>query len=353
LTIDPLTILTNAPPDVSEASAADLLRRHFAIQGQIESQDSERDRNFLVRQASGQKHVLKVSNSDEDEEITDLQTTALLHLEQEHPDIPVPRVVPATSGTTQVRAPADDGRTHTVRLLTWLPGIPLSKIEPRPDLAAQLGSALATLGRALHDMEHPASNYPLLWDIKQANKLIPLLEHVADRPSRDLCRRQLDNFVEHVEPRLHRCRSQLIHNDLNWGNVLADGERNDRITGIIDFGDLVKSPLVIDIAVACGYLCNVGDEPMADVHEFLRGYHEVTPILPEEFELLPDLILMRNVQTIVIANWRASRYPENRDYILCSVPQAKQTIVYLHEISAIEIASDFKAVCATPRRTDA
>lgn len=353
MTIDPLTILTTAIPDVSEASAAELLRQHFAIEGLIESLDSERDRNFLVRQASGQEYVLKITNSAEDEEITDLQTMALLHLERAHPDIPVPRVVPATSGAMQVRALADDGRTHTTRLLTWLPGIPLSTVEPRPDLATQLGSTLANLGRGLRDLEHPASDYPLLWDIKQAGTLIPLLEYVPDKQLRNQCRRRLEIFVERVEPRLRHCRSQIIHNDLNWGNVLADGECNDRITGIIDFGDMLKSPLVIDIAVACAYLCKTGNEPLADVHEFLHGYHEVTPILTGEFELLPELMLMRNVQTVVIANWRASQYPENREYLLWSVPHAKQMIATLGETSPIDIAENFKALCAAPRSTDA
>lgn len=353
MTTDPLTILTTAIPDVSETSAAELLRQHFEIEGLIESQDSERDRNFLVRQASGQEHLLKISNSAEDEQVTDLQTTALLHLETAHPDIPVPRAIPATNGATQVRALADDGRTHTIRLLTWLPGIPLSRIEPRPDLATQLGSTLATLGRCLQDLTHSASDYPLLWDIKQAGRLIPLLEHVRDKLLRNKCRLQLEKFVDLIEPRLHDCRSQIIHNDLNWGNVLADGKRNDRIVGIIDFGDMVKSPLVIDIAVACAYLCKTGDEPLADVHEFLRGYHEVTPILPGEFELLPELMLMRNVQTIVIANWRACQYPENREYLLCSVPEAKQMIATLGETSTTDIAENFKALCAAPRRIDA
>lgn len=202
-------------------------------------------------------------------------------------------------------------------------------------------------------MVHPASDYPLLWDIKQAGTLIQLLEHVPDKELRNQCRRQLENFVERVEPRLRDCRSQIIHNDLNWGNVLVDGERNDRITGIIDFGDMLKSPLVIDIAVASAYLCKTGDHPLTDVHEFLRGYHNVTPILPGEFELLPDLMLMRNVQTIVIANWRAARYPENREYLLCSVPHARKMITTLGESSTGDIAEGFKAVCTTTRRTDA
>jgi Ser/Thr protein kinase RdoA (MazF antagonist) len=200
---------------------------------------------------------------------------------------------------------------------------------------------------------HPASDYPLLWDIKQAAKLIPLLEHVPDKELQLQFQRRLENFVERVEPRLRHCRSQIIHNDLNWGNVLADGERNDRILGIIDFGDMLKSPLIIDIAVASAYLCKTGDQPLADVHEFLRGYHDVTPILPGEFELLPDLMLMRNVQTIVIAHWRASQYPENQEYLLCSVPDAKQTIVKLAERSSTDIAADLESVCTTPRKADA
>jgi len=61
---------------------------------------------------------------------------------------------------------------------------------------------------------------------------------------------------------------------------------------------------------------------ITDLLEFLRGYNAVTPLTPEEFELLPYLVSARNVTTVVISHWRASMYPDNRAYILRSADRA-------------------------------
>jgi len=344
---DPFAVLTTAAPKLSVSAAIELLSRHYGMQGELEALGSERDQNYLVREVSGDKYVLKIANSAEDESVTDFQVKALLHLEQQHPDISVPRVIRAKDERLHFRIRGDDDREHSVRLLSWLPGTLLGDVTPRPDVAHQLGLVLAELGRALRDFDHPASDYPLLWDIKQAGNLISVLGHVPDEEWRSICRHRLERFVEHIEPRLGHCRSQVVFNDLNWGNVLADAEDTARIAGIIDFGDIVKSPLVIDIAVACAYLCEDDDAPLSDVLEFLRGYDSVTPIQPVEFELLPELILMRSIQTIVIASWRASRYPDNRKYIVRSVTRAQRTMAALGADSAAEIATRFVNHCAS------
>jgi Ser/Thr protein kinase RdoA (MazF antagonist) len=85
---------------------------------------------------------------------------------------------------------------------------------------------------------------------------------------------------------------------------------------------MMRSPLVIDAAVACAYLCRRDDGSLADMLEFLRGYNAVTPLTEDEFELLPHLVVIRNVTTVVISHWRASMYPDNRAYILRSAGRA-------------------------------
>lgn len=334
---DAFTLLTTAPPELSEAHAAELLREHYDLAGTLKLQYSERDQNFLVRTATGSEYVLKIANSAEIPTITDLQLQALLHLENSHPDIPVPRVVSSVDDETSIRITAKDGRRHTARVLSWLPGT-LSDFENiTPDTAANIGAALARLGVALRDFEHPASDYPLLWDLKQAGKLVTLIDTVADTSLRAIFQRHLDVFVNEIEPRLPDLRSQVIHNDLNPGNVLFNPDNKHAIAGIIDFGDMIRSPLVVDVAVACAYLCENDDAPFANVLEFVNAYHAETPLLAEEFELLPYLIIMRNLTTVMISHWRASLYPENRDYISTSEGHAVQMVATLgqHEPAAV------------------
>lgn len=342
---DAFTLLTTDPPALSEADAADLLQEYYGLAGTLTSQYSERDQNFLVCTHSGTEHALKIANSAEIAAITDLQIAALLHLEQSHPDIPVPRVIRTLDGATCIRIASQDGRRHTARVLSWLPGTLLRFEDLRADTAAQMGVALASLANALRDFEHPASDYPLLWDIKQAGKLIALLEHVADTALRDVLRRHLELFVKEVEPRLQDLRWQVIHNDLNPGNVLFDPDNTREVAGIIDFGDMIRSPLVVDVAVASAYLCKSGNAPFANVFEFVRGYHAVTPLLVDEFELLPHMITLRNLTSLIITHWRASRYPENRVDILRSVDYLLPIITTLGQHSPSDISRDLQDYC--------
>jgi Ser/Thr protein kinase RdoA (MazF antagonist) len=319
---DAMTLLTTDRPALPAARVAKLLLEHYGLEGELEPQDSERDQNFLLRSNSGPSCMLKIANAAEVEAITDFQVAALLHLEDSAVAGLVPKVIRTLEGGTRLRVQAADGRVHTVRVLGWLPGILL-----RPDALSRhalygMGETLAALGKALAGFEHPASDYPLLWDIKQAAGLCELLDTVTDAALQRVLERHLDTFTSKVQPRLAALRWQVIHNDLNPGNVLFREDDHDEIAGIIDFGDMMRSPLVIDVAVACAYLCRRDDGSLADMLEFLRGYNRVTPLTQEEFELLPYLVTIRNVTTIVISHWRASMYPENRAYILRSADRA-------------------------------
>jgi Ser/Thr protein kinase RdoA (MazF antagonist) len=340
--IDPFIVLCTAIPAVGESSATAMLDRYFGIDGELERLSSERDLNFLVRERSGSRFVLKFANSAEDPGVTDFQNAALLYLENHHPELPVPRVVRALDGRSSISIEADDGRNHVLRVLSWVPGTPLEQVEPRPDIAAQLGASLAALGRGLRDFTHPSADYPLLWDIRQAGQLASVTEHIGDGVLREVCEARFRRFADEIEPRLRDCRAQVVFNDLNWANVLVDAVDPNRVAGIIDFGDLVHSNLVIDIAVAAAYLYRDDGDPLADVRRFLRGYHAVTPILAEEFRLLPDLIQMRNVLSITIANWRAVRYPENRDYLLRSLTRAKSMLALLDSLDSGVLAEELR-----------
>ena len=342
---DAFTLLTTDPPALSEAQAAELLREHYGLEGTLELQYSERDQNFLVRTNSGTEHVFKIANSAEVAAITDLQIAALLHLEKSPPGIRVPHVVRTLAGNTSIRVTAQDGRRHTARVLSWLPGTLLEFEDFKVDAAAKMGAALASLGNALRDFEHSASDYPLLWDIKQAGKLLTILDTVADTALRDVLQRHLEGFVIQIEPRLPDLRWQVIHNDLNPGNVLFNPDNTREVAGIIDFGDMIHTPLVVDVAVASAYLCEGGDAPLANVFEFVRGYHAVTPLQADEFELLPHMITLRNLTSLIITHWRASRYPENRADILRSVDYLLPIIATLGQHSPSDISHDLQDYC--------
>ena len=108
----------------------DLAREHWGITGDFTPLEGERDQNLRVTAADGASYVLKVSAAGESEGAVDFQVAALRHLERNAPDLPVPRVIASRSGNDREWTAAADGTRHMVRLLSWLPGTPVSQCGP-------------------------------------------------------------------------------------------------------------------------------------------------------------------------------------------------------------------------------
>lgn len=67
--------------------------------------------------------LIKITNSAEDPEETDMQTSAMQHIKRVDPEYPVPAVIVSTSGLSQTWVTAKDGRKHILRAMSFLPGM--------------------------------------------------------------------------------------------------------------------------------------------------------------------------------------------------------------------------------------
>lgn len=311
-------LLSIAPPVLSRAEVAGHLARHWGVSGALEALTSERDLNFRLTAPEG-RFVVKIANSAEPVEQTRFQNRALRHIAGRDPALPVPRVVATLGGADDVALPSG----HLMRVISWLDGTPLHAAPRSPAQARALAVGLAQLGLALQGFDDPAASHVLQWDIRHAAHLRRLLPHVTDEGLRALCAGVLDRF-DAIAPQFPDWRWQVVHNDLNPHNVLV-GQDPDTLAGIIDFGDMVRTPLVCDLAVACSYqvASQVGGDPLARFVTFAAAYHGVLPLTEPERAALFDLTAARMVTTVAIASWRAARHPENAPYILRNFPSAQ------------------------------
>ncbi len=334
--------LTQDAPAITPRHAADLARDLYGIGGEIRALSAEKDANFHIRLKNGQEALLKITNAAEDPSVTDMQTRVLIHLAMVDPALPVPRVHASLSGAASERVEAA-GQAHVVRLLGFLPGTVLADAAAAPGLHAELGTLLGRLTRAMRGFFHPAAGHELQWDIKQAARLRPMLDAVTDEALRARLAALLDRFDEDIAPRLRALRAQVVHNDFNPHNLLVDGPHAARVTGIIDFGDMVHTPVACDLAVACSYQIASGSEPLADVARMIGGFVRAMPLEAEEVALLPDLIRLRHLTTLVLGAWRARRYPENAAYILRNTGSARRGLDALDAIAPDVAARTLRA----------
>jgi hydroxylysine kinase len=326
-------LLDVAAPEVTVAEAEALALVQFDLDARATPLTGERDRNFHLVDRDGRPFVLKVLHPAEPADVTDLQSRLLLHLAKAAPDLAVPRVVLPRGDGLEFIWRTDARPARRVRCLTYLAGRPLHLVPGTTAQRQALGGFLAKLDLALADFRHPADGYDLLWDIKLAGRVRPLLADLDHPEKRALAEAALDRFSQHVAPVLPQLRSQVVHNDFNPHNILADAVTTDAIAGVIDFGDVVRAPLVQDLAVAAAYQIGVDGHPLQGAADMATGFHAICPLLPEEIDLLPELIAARLALTIAVSSWRAARHPDNANYILRNQGKAWAGLQRLHVIS--------------------
>ncbi|MFN4204633.1 MAG: phosphotransferase [Tabrizicola sp.] len=328
MTQDPAgSLLSLPPPQVPTPALAALAQSHWGLAGTLSPLTSERDQNHRLDTSRG-SFTLKLANQAEPAALTAFQTLALCHVARTAPDLPIPRVIPTLDGQSILTTP--DG---ALRLLTWLPGTPLAHLPRTPALATAIGSALGRLDSALAGFHHPAADHHLLWDIRNTADLTPLTEALPD----DLKPRVtafLGRFAGHIAPALAQLPRQVIHGDFNPHNLLADPDRPDHLTGILDFGDMALSHRICDLAIAASYLI-VPTDPTLLLLPLVRAYHRANPLSAGEITRLPDLITARLVTTLAISAWRAARHPQNAAYILRNAPTSRAGLDALTDPEAL------------------
>ena len=235
--------------------------------------------------------MLKFANSEEDPAVLDLQHQALLHIEARDPTFPVPRIIRTRDGGLTGSAEDAAGTPHIVRLLSYLPGIDVGDVEHPPTLLRNVGASLARLDLALRGFFHPAADHVLLWDVRRLPEMRHNTGAIADARLRGRVEQVADHYSREIAPKMAGFRCQIIHNDGNAGNLLVDASDHERIAGVIDYGDMIHGPLILDVAVAAAGVTYHKDDPVAALCELAAGFDSVLPLDADEVDALYDLVL--------------------------------------------------------------
>ncbi len=290
-----------------------LARKFYGIDTVAKELYSERDRTYHLRAADGTDCVLKIVHADEDEATLDFQIQALNWIARQDTELKVPRVQRAKDGAQIAHTLSADGRRHAVWMLSYVPGMPM--IETKPSLATlrELGRFGARLDLALRGYFHPAAGREIVWDVRLAPRLARHLKLVENAADRELLERVIETFATDALPDLPGLRAQVIHNDMNFHNVLVETDRPDRLAGLIDFGDMIHGPLILELANADAVLET--PQPIEAVSALLQGYHDVLPLQAEEVAQLYDLIQARQAAGLAILASRRTQISNDPSYL--------------------------------------
>ena len=278
--------------------------RHFGISATATALPSERDQNLLLHADTGVQFVLKVSNAAEQRTILDAENAAMRHL--------------ASTGLVPQPVAAPDGATivqhceHHLRLITALPGRPLGSTAFRsPALLSDVGRAIGRVTARLVTFDDPAFHRDFHWDLAHADRVVhDLLPLLGDTPLATHVRTFAERHREQVVPMLPTFRRSVIHGDANDHNILVDAAAQV-VTGVVDFGDMVWSHTVNDVAIAMAYATLGADDPLAAAADVLGGCNAVLPLTEPELAALWSLLCMRLCVSACIAARQQAERPHD------------------------------------------
>jgi len=333
-------VLQHPAPQLTKKQAEQLFSRWIEKAVFLNPLSSERDQNFLFKDKHDKKFVLKVSNTKESFEVLDCQNKGLEHLEA-NTSLNIPKII-SDKNEQKINQVEINNNKHFLRVVSYVEGVPVGDAKEPKSLKAlhhNMGVFLGLLGKGFRGFSHKGSNHKLLWDVKETESLFDILEFIENSDKRRLAQKTLEHFSKHIKPKLDQTRVQVIHNDMNPDNLLVEADNPQVVSGIIDFGDMVNTPLVNDLAVAAAYQTIKQKDLFVGTCDLLAGYQDEYPLTETEISLLPGLIVNRIAMTLVISEWRATTHPENKEYILGAIEKTWAVLKQIHKEQPRETAN--------------
>ncbi len=286
-------------------AAHDIAKDHFGIDGEATSLAGERNPNFLIVSPRG-KYILKIHDLSEVPQIK-IQQDVLTSLSSLN-GFEIPKTVPSSAG--ELLTDLSDGKF--ARLLTWIDGDLWSQSKDLSETnKVQLGKLIAVVDLKLAKLDasihREVLDQPFGWNAMQAEDLASDIELISDQDLQNQVQTIFDRAITKSLPKVRALKHQLIHNDANDNNVVVNA---GKVTGLIDFGDLIFAPRICGLAVGCAYQLDARD-PVASIYAIVRGYHEVAPLSPAELEVLFDLVCLRVATSVVMAHRQLAADPDN------------------------------------------
>ena len=323
-------------PRLDGPAAERIARERYALDARATSLPSERDQNFLLTTPTGARFVLKVANTLEDRDQLVAQTAAMARVAERTGLAPGVRL--ATDGQAISDIVLPDGKSLMVRIVGFISGVPAGDVKHRTAAYRRdLGRCIGAMDRALEGFDHPGAHREFHWDlargVETCRRLLPV---VSDGVMRERVELALGRFEQEVVPVLALLPRSVIHNDANDFNVIVRDEgdpetRRQRVAGIVDYGDMVHSHTVGDLAIAAAYAVLDARDPLAAAADVVAGYHAERALSDKELAALHGLIVLRLLTSVCVGADQRRQRPDD-PYLAISQAPIERTLPVLLRI---------------------
>jgi len=335
----------------------DILNREYGLSGHLTKMVAYEDINYRLETPDGEKLLVKITMNPDERDLALSQNKVLLDLSGNL----TPKPKPTLSGNYHVDITVS-GVSCPLRVLSFIEGNFLGEVKSDEDLFSNFGNMLGNLNKELEPMVNPVFKcHSHDWDLARFQELKPLANYISDPEIKRLVLYFFMKHHEEVIPVYHLLPKGLIHGDANEWNVLVERAKGKRqrakgkspftIKGLIDFGDMVYSARVHDLAIALAYSLNSENVPVKCAEKFVGGYHNVYPLSRLEISLLYYLIAAR-LSTIIAQAARKSHEQPNSDYHQISAKPAQNLLRAWIRINPLRFERELLNTCGLTENSD-
>jgi len=297
--------------------------------------------NFLLTDSSDKKYILKIATEEHNPYFLDAQVQMVKLLSKSGLSEKFQHYI-ATEVSEDIGQIIVEGTKYYYRLLSYLEGVFwVNQNSKSAALARNLGRFLGEMDTVLKDFKHPAACRHYEWDIKNTLDARRNLHCIKSHENRRLVGYFLMQFETEVTPHISSLRTATIHNDANDYNVLVNG---DAVTGLIDFGDMVHTSLINNLAIACAYAMLDSEKPLEMAVEMVKGYHEKMVLTELEVSLLYYLIAGRFCISLCQSAYNSSLDSVNEHHFITEKP-AWNLMHRLIRINPLKAHHEFRLAC--------
>ena len=244
---------------------------------------------------------------------------------------------------------------HAFRLLRWIPGKLLSDVAPSEPVLRGAGAFLARVDDVMATIDGLGAAVRMhMWDLANTWRLEGFTHAVASPlilsplPAAErtaLVEGVIAAFNARVRPAFDAresagkdaadgtgLRMAVIQDDANDHNIIVDANGEPGALAIIDFGDMVHTFVVNQIAIAMAYMmigsvsqhakahgADAAPPPAAmllqDAAWLFAGYHSKRPLTDAERSLLYVLCACRLTQSVTLGAYSILQEPQNAEYL--------------------------------------
>lgn len=334
------------PPKFSTAQIAQLLATHYGVDcSSLTDLGSYIDQNILVIDQRGKKSVLKIHDGAEQQEVIECQIKAAAKIAQHLSQLQLPLTVKSPSGNAIEQVADSSGQKYSIRLIHFVEGDMLKDLsEFSSELLEHVGKTVAGTDVALSGYYTAAANRPdIPWDLKNARQVSKLSRYIKCPNKRRLADYFFMKFENEVESVLLDTRKSVVHGDLHRYSMMVTADAS-AVSGIIDFGDLVYTHTICNLAVCLSDIMIDSEDPIVTAGTVVKAYHRQFPITEQEVSILHYLVCTRLAVYVAMAAYSADANSANKHTRL-KEEQVWNLIKRLIEVNPIRAEDVYRQSC--------